>query len=77
MRMKNSTRPANLSLDTVLLDRAKALNINISRACETGLAREVSEAEAKLWQEENEEFISSYNRHIAENGIFLAEHRTF
>lgn len=70
-------RATNISLDTNLLAAAKALGINVSRACEEGLARQVSDERRRRWQEENRGAIDAYNAWIEENGIPLAEHRMF
>ena len=77
MRMKTATQPTNVSLNCALLAEAKELGLNVSKACEAGLAKSVSEAKAKRWQGENKEAIASYNEYVAEHGIFLAEHRMF
>src|SRR3546814_9272279 len=45
-------RATNISLDSALLSEAKALEVNISRACERGLALEVAAAREKRWRSE-------------------------
>ncbi|WP_404369996.1 type II toxin-antitoxin system CcdA family antitoxin [Sphingomonas sp. MMS24-J45] len=70
-------RPTNVSLDTKLVETAKAYGINVSRACEEGLAKQVSDERSRRWQEENKEAIEAYNAWIEENGIPLAEYRMF
>ena len=40
-------RPTNVSLNARLLEEAKALGINVSRAAERGLALQIAEARAK------------------------------
>ncbi len=70
-------RATNVSLDTKLVEAAKEYGINVSRACEEGLARQVSDERSRRWQEENKEAIDGYNAWIEENGIPLAEYRMF
>ncbi|TPG49763.1 type II toxin-antitoxin system CcdA family antitoxin [Sphingomonas glacialis] len=70
-------RATNISLDTKLVEAAKAYGINVSRACEEGLAKQVSDERSRRWQEENRGAIDAYNAWIEENGIPLAEHRMF
>lgn len=70
-------RATNVSLDTKLVAAARELGINVSRACEDGLAKQVSVERARRWQEENREAIDHYNAWIEENGIPLSEHRMF
>lgn len=81
MRMKHSVpssrRATNVSLDTAVISEAKALGINVSQACERGLVETVNEARAALWREENREALEEYNRHLAEQGLPLAQNRLF
>jgi antitoxin CcdA len=70
-------RATNVSLDTNLIAAAKELGINVSRACEAGLAREVKAERERRWQDENRAAIDGYNAWIEEHGIPLAEHRMF
>jgi antitoxin CcdA len=76
--MANAVRRAtNLTIDQTLLDEAKGLGLNISRAAETGIETAVRAEKERLWQVENAEAIASYNRYIDENGLPLAEYRPF
>ena len=70
-------KPTNISLDSDLLEAAKALGINISRACERGLAEQVSETRAERWLEENKQALESSNLYVEKNGLPLARHRQF
>ncbi len=70
-------RATNVSLDTKLVEAAKEYGINVSRACEEGLAKHISEERNRRWQEENKEAIEAYNAWIEENGIPLSEYRMF
>lgn len=70
-------KPTNISLDSDLLEEAKALGVNISRACERGLAEQVSEARAEYWLKENEQALESSNLFVEKNGLTLARHRQF
>lgn len=45
-------RATNVSLDAALLKEAKLLDINISRACEQGLAAQIAELRAARWRTE-------------------------
>jgi antitoxin CcdA len=60
-----------------LIHEAKALDINISQACEKGLAAEVKKARDDKWIEENREAIQFWNRYVEENGLPLAKYRMF
>ena len=70
-------RATNVSLDSELLGQAKALEVNISRACERGLALEVAAAKEKRWLEENGPALEAANAYVEARGIPLARHRKF
>lgn len=76
--MPNPARkPTSLTLDRALLDEAKALGVNISRAAETGLAAAVKQARAEAWKRENAEGIQATNDYIEKYGLPLAQYRMF
>jgi antitoxin CcdA len=70
-------RPTNVTLNSDLLAKARELGINLSRACERGLALEVARARAKAWAEENAEVIAAANEFVEKHGLPLAKHRQF
>ncbi len=58
-------KPTNISLDANLLRDAREFDINVSRACEQGLAEAVRERKWAKWQQDNREAIEAYNRYVA------------
>ena len=70
-------RATNLSLDEKLVAEARELGVNLSRACEAGLAAEVTEARKQRWIEENREAIEGWNEWVANNELPLAKYRQF
>ncbi|MGU7785097.1 type II toxin-antitoxin system CcdA family antitoxin [Burkholderia sp. PU8-34] len=74
---KATRKPTNVSLPSELLERAKELHVNISRASERGLREEVQEAEARAWAEAHADFIAEMNTRIERDGLPLEEHRMF
>ncbi|MGD9809957.1 MAG: type II toxin-antitoxin system CcdA family antitoxin [Sphingobium sp.] len=70
-------KATNVSLDTGVVDEAKRLGINISRACEEGLARQIAEARGRIWREENAGAMDAANAWVDRHGIPLARHRQF
>lgn len=74
---KPRRRAANITLDSALLAEAKAAGINISQACEKGLASDLKAARWAKWREENAEAIEGWNRWVAEHGLPLEEYRLF
>ena len=75
--MPATRRATSMTLDAALLDEARALGVNLSRAAEEGLLAAVKAERKRRWAEENAEFIRDYNQWIAENGVPLAEFRKF
>ncbi|MGF6767623.1 antitoxin CcdA [Paraburkholderia sp. GAS199] len=70
-------KPTNVSLPTDLLDRAKQLDVNVSRASERGLRDEVREAEARAWSGQHADFIAELNARVERDGLPLDEYRMF
>jgi antitoxin CcdA len=80
MRRLSSTairQPASLSIDAELLSEAKALDVNISRAAEAGIAEAVAAEKSRLWLLENRAAIETCNEYVERNGLPLAKHRMF
>ncbi len=67
----------NLTLSGPLVEEAKALGLNLSRACESGLEAAVAAERAKRWQAENRGFIEAYNAKVEQDGLILGEFRQF
>ncbi len=70
-------RATNVSLSEALVSEARALNINVSRACESGLESAVRQARAARWQVENAAGFEAWNDYVARNGTPLARYRKF
>ena len=70
-------KPTNLSLNSDLLAKTRALNINLSATLEQALRKELEQAEAKQWSQENKTAIKAYNNFVEENGCFGDEFREF
>lgn len=67
----------NVTLSESLLQEARQLKINLSQACERGLAAEVSETKRRKWLQENEAAINAWNAYVEEHDVPLAEYRQF
>lgn len=70
-------RPANLSIDSELLDAAKDLDVNVSRAAEAGIEEAVRKARRERWLEENREALESSNEYVRKHGLPLEKYRMF
>ena len=74
-RRDPARRATNVTLPQALVQDARTLRINVSHACEQGLAAAVSDAKAKKWQDENRASFEAWNDYVEQNGVPLAEFR--
>lgn len=70
-------RATNVTLPETLLRDAREMGINLSQACECGLAAAVAEQRRQRWLEENREAMDAWNGHVGEHGLPLAAYRQF
>lgn len=70
-------KATNLSLNSDLLIKSKALNINLSATLEQALKDKLATTKSKTWAKENKNSIKVYNEFIEENGCFGDEFRSF
>lgn len=70
-------KPTNLSLNADVLAMARELGMNVSRTVDALLAEEVKRQYWARWNEQNREAIDQYNERIEQEGLPLAQHRTF
>ena len=74
---KRTKTPANLSLRSDLVRRAKRLGLNLSEVVDAALERAVEQAEAKTWLDENREAIAEYTALVEKHGVFGDGRRRF
>lgn len=70
-------KATNLSLDVDLVADAKALGINLSRACEEALRTEIAAERGRRWQEDNAAGIAASNAYVEKYGLPLEKYRMF
>ena len=70
-------KPTNLSVNSDLLAKTRALNINLSATLEQALRHELAQAEASKWATSNKAAIKAYNTFVEDNGCFGDEFRGF
>jgi antitoxin CcdA len=70
-------RSTSLTLDRRLLDEARELGVNVSRAAEDGVVLAIRAARGRRWREENAAAMDDYNRFIDAHGVPLSEFRKF
>ena len=76
-RFEGPKKATNVSLSADLVEEAKRLGLNVSEACQTGLAAEVKKAREAVWKEENRAAIESWNDYIRKNGMPYDQYRQF
>ncbi len=70
-------KPTNLSVNSDLLAKTRALDINLSATLEQALKQELAQAKAAKWAETNKTAIQAYNTFVDDNGCFGDEFREF
>lgn len=70
-------KATNLSLNSDLLKRSRALNINLSATLEQALKDKLAQTEAEKWVDENKNAIKKYNDFVEKHGCFGDEFREF
>ncbi|MEQ8627074.1 type II toxin-antitoxin system CcdA family antitoxin [Ekhidna sp.] len=76
MRIRSETnsvtrKPTNLTIRKDVLEEAKSLNLNTSKAAEFGIVQAIRELKSKEWVEHNQVAISAHNERIAKQGVLL------
>lgn len=67
-------RRVNLSIHQDVIDDAKALSLNASRAAEEGIARAVKAERERQWLEANADAIAARKERLAREGLLLTPH---
>ena len=70
-------KATNLTLDASLIEEARSLEVNLSRAAEVGLRLAVRQALADRWRAENAEALASSNAWVDQHGLPLVQYRSF
>jgi len=70
-------KSVNLSINSDLIARAKALKINLSRVLEDSLVQIIREKEKENWIRENAQGIEEYNARVEKDGVFSDGQRKF
>ena len=70
-------KPANLSINSELLRKAKEFEINLSATLEQALVEKVKQRQQELWLSANKSAIDEYNSYNGQNGNFSDTLRSF
>ena len=74
---KSLKKRTNLSINNGLLQEAKALKINLSKAAEAGIYQAILEAKKDSWLAQNQTALKSSNIFVEQQGLPLDQHRHF
>lgn len=70
-------RAANLSVNSDLLNKARALNINLSATLEESLIAIIKAKQQQAWLAQNQQAIDGYNQQADKYGAFADTLRVF
>jgi antitoxin CcdA len=70
-------KPVNLSLDTGVVEAARAAGLNLSQISEVALREAAQKDHDRRWKEEHREWIAAHQRWVAENELPLERYRLF
>ncbi len=68
---KVKRRALNVSVREDLIEAAKGLDLNTSKAAEAGIAEAVRRAREAAWKEQNRDAIDAHNARVEERGPLL------
>ena len=77
MRLGIGRMKVNLTLDAEVVKTARALGLNMSRLAEGAILEAARFERNRLWREENRAAIDAYTEEVAQNGLPLAQYRSF
>lgn len=75
--VRATKKPANVSINSDLLAKAKELKINLSATLEAALIELVNARQYELWKQQNKIAIETYNQLVEEHGTFSDDLRNF
>lgn len=67
----------NLTLDADVAETARALGLNMSRLAEAAIAEAAKVERNRRWRAENQLAIDAYAEEVANEGLPLAQYRSF
>ena len=70
-------KATNLSVNSDLLTKSKAMGINLSATLEQALQAKLAKFNADKWATENQNAIRSYNEFVEKHGCFGEEYKDF
>lgn len=74
---EGNKKKMSLSISEPLAEAARQLDINLSRAAETGILLEIKRRRDSAWLEKNRPAIAAYNERVEREGLFGEAQRAF
>ena len=75
--MASIRRTTNLSLSQSVLDEARGMDVDVSKAAEDGIRNAIAAEKARRFREEFEDVVRSTNEYVARHGLPLRKYRSF
>jgi antitoxin CcdA len=75
--LRRRRKAASVTIDEVLLERARRLKLNLSQVLEAALTEALPRDEAEKWLERNRAALEAYNDHLEKHGVFSDVLRSF
>ncbi len=72
-----SKKATNITLSQEVVEEAKALGMNLSQTCEQLLRHAIRAEKDRRWALEHADFIVAYNATVEQEGLPLADSRSF
>ncbi|GAA0734626.1 type II toxin-antitoxin system CcdA family antitoxin [Sphingomonas japonica] len=70
-------KPINLSIDTGVVEAARAVGINLSQVSEAALREAARQERDRRWKQENRDWIAAHRRWVETNELPLEKYRLF
>ena len=67
----SSKKRVNLSVREDVMNEARELGLNTSRAAEAGIEAAIREEKGRRWKEENREAVKAHNERVEREGMLL------
>ena len=64
-------RSVNLTIPEDVMEKAKTLKLNASKAAEAGIRKAIADKQAEQWLSENKSAIEAHNARIEKDGVLL------
>ena len=70
-------KATNITLSLEVYNEAKVLGINLSQTCERSLREAIRTERERRWADQYADFICAYNQTVEQEGLPLAQWRSF